>query len=55
MNQCHFCEKEVDEDMMCYGCGEFVCHGCEAAYSVAEALGGDHEVDDHQVEYDEDE
>lgn len=47
---CYFCGEETDEEHYCYGCKHYVCSNCSE-----EDPFGDHDVEDHQPEPDEEE
>lgn len=52
MRPCVKCQTEVDDEHFCFGCKESICEGCEADYSVAAAMMGPHDVEDHFTEAD---
>jgi hypothetical protein len=43
--RCYFCDSNVDEDFLCYGCKHYVCDDCESA----EPPFGPHTIDDHRI------
>lgn len=45
--KCYFCGKEVDGEMFCYGCNEFVCEDCED-FNMEDRPSGNHRVQDHK-------
>ncbi|GAI31827.1 unnamed protein product [marine sediment metagenome] len=41
--RCYFCDKIVNSEMYCHGCGNFVCDGCDET-----GVFGSHDVEDHK-------
>lgn len=50
--KCFNCEKTVTDDMYCSGCKSYICEECRAGYSIAAAFPGNHDREDHLVDYD---
>lgn len=41
--ECYFCQAEVNGELYCFGCKEFICEGCDSTNLVA----GRHDVSAH--------
>lgn len=43
---CFNCNAEVGEDLLCYGCGKYVCEDCDSNYNLM----GHHNREEHLVD-----
>jgi hypothetical protein len=46
--KCYFCGEPVDEEMLCHGCGHYICGDCDN-----EAEWGTHDPEAHRDDDDE--
>ena len=43
---CYFCERILDEEHLCYGCGAYICDDCDPGTIT---LDPQHDIDDHWI------
>lgn len=45
MGTCYFCGTPLDDDYMCFGCGEYICDDCD----MTGACMGNHSPECHET------